>query len=125
MKKTFPLEVPNHKPPRVVESIKAEVRKYLKREYRKPLPEGVDFWDFDCRAGKSPESALDVHVSEIVKPIDVAAVEKWEAIYIEILAKPGHRATGSKTNEAVPIEEIPTDKHSVSSESDSGGNTQT
>ena len=26
MKKTFPFEMPNHKPPRVIEAIKAEIR---------------------------------------------------------------------------------------------------
>jgi len=92
MKKSFPLEDPKHKPERVVESIKADIRKYLKRERRKPLPEGVDFWDFDCRAGKDADSAGEIHVSEITTPIDSAAQDKWEAVYIEILAKPGHRA---------------------------------
>ncbi len=92
MKKTFPLEDPKHKPARIVESIKAEVRKYLKREHRKVLPEDVDFWDFDCRAGKDAETAEPVHVSDIVKPIDRASEENWDSIYIEILAKPGHRA---------------------------------
>lgn len=91
MRKTFPLEVPNHKPPRVVEAIKAEIRKYLKRERRKPLPEGTDFWDFDCRTGKDAESAGVVHVSEITKSIDTASLENWPAIHIEILAKEGHR----------------------------------
>lgn len=92
MKKTFPFEMPNHKPPRVVEAIKAEINKYIKRERRKPLPEGVDFWDFDCRTGKDADSAVPVHVSEVTKPIDTASQENWPAIYIEILAKQGHRA---------------------------------
>jgi hypothetical protein len=91
MKKTFPFEMPNHKPPRVIEAIKAEINKYIKRERRKPLPEGVDFWDFDCRTGKDAESAVPVHVSEITKPIDTASQENWAAIYIEILAKQGYR----------------------------------
>ena len=91
MKKTFHFEMPNHKPPRVIEAIKAEINKYIKRERRKPLPEGVDFWDFDCRTGKDAESAVPVHVSEITKPIDTASQENWAAIYIEILAKQGHR----------------------------------
>jgi hypothetical protein len=51
----------------------------------------VDFWDFDCRTGKEAESAVPVHVSEITKPIDTASQENWAAIYIEILAKQGHR----------------------------------
>ena len=83
--------MPTHKPPRVIEAIKAEINKYIKRERRKPLPEGVDFWDFDCRTGKDAESAVPVHVSEITKPIDTASQENWTAIYIEILAKQGHR----------------------------------
>ncbi|QTN30944.1 hypothetical protein HZ994_00905 [Akkermansiaceae bacterium] len=91
MKKSFPLEDPKHKPARVVEAIKAEIRKYLKRERRKELPEGADFWDFHCRAGKDAESAATVHVSEITKPVDLARGENWDAVYIEILAKPGHR----------------------------------
>jgi hypothetical protein len=91
MKKLFPLEDPKHKPARVVESIKAEIRKYLKRERRKPLPEEVDFWDFDCRAGKDSDSAETMHVAEITKPVDAASRDGWGAIYIEILAKPGYR----------------------------------
>ena len=104
MKKTFPLEVPNHKPPRVIEAIKSEIRKYLKRERRKTLPEGTDFWDLDCRAGKDSETAETVHVSEITKPIDFAAQEKWDAIYIEILAKEGHRAKAEKPEVAEGME---------------------
>jgi hypothetical protein len=91
MKKVFPLQSPKHQPARVVEAIKAEIRKYLKRERRKPLPEEIDFWDFDCRAGKDAESAETVHVSEIIKPIDQAAENEWESVYIEILSKPGTR----------------------------------
>ena len=92
MKKTFPLEKPPHKPPRVVEQIKSELRKYLKRERRKKLPDGVDYWDFDCRAGKDSESAEENHEKELAAAIDHAAREGWDAIYIEILAKPGRRA---------------------------------
>ena len=97
MKKTFPLTSPTHQPARVVEQIKSDVRKYVKRERKKKVSEGVDFWDFDCRTGKDADNASVVHVSEITKPVDAAAQEKWEAIYIEILAKPGHRAKGAET----------------------------
>jgi hypothetical protein len=100
MRKTFPFEMPNHKPPRVVEAIKAEINKYIKRERRKPLPEGVDFWDFDCRTGRDADSAVPVHVSEITKPVDAASQESWPAIYIEILAKQGHRAKAVQPEES-------------------------
>jgi hypothetical protein len=96
MKKIFALTSPSHKPARVVEGIKAEIRKYLKRERRKTLPEETDFWDFDCRAGKDETSAETVHVSEITKPIDTAAQNSWDSVYIEILAKPAKRTTKEK-----------------------------
>ena len=91
MKKSFPLEVPGHQPPRVIEMIKSKVRKYIKRERRKPLPEGVDYCDFACRCGKDADSALEAHHEELIGHIDTAAREAWPAIYIEILAKPGVR----------------------------------
>jgi len=47
MKKTFNLTHPKIKVPRLVEAIKSEVKKYIKRERRKTLPPKVDFWDFD------------------------------------------------------------------------------
>lgn len=96
MKKTFPFEVPPHKPPRVVESIKNDIRRYLKRERRKKLPDDVDFWDFDCRTGADSGSASTVHVAELTAAIDKASAEGWPAIYIEILAKPGHRTRKSE-----------------------------
>jgi hypothetical protein len=96
MKKSFPLQSETHRPARVIEGIKAEIRKYLKRERRKPLPEEVDFWDFDCRAGKDEPSAVTIHVSEITKPVDAAAENGWDSVYIEILAKPVKRTAKEK-----------------------------
>lgn len=96
MKKSFPLTSATHKPARVIEGIKADIRKYLKRERRKALPEETDFWDFDCRAGKDEPSAVTIHVSEITKPIDTAATENWDSVYIEILAKPAKRTCREK-----------------------------
>lgn len=98
MKKIFPLEVTGHQPPRVIEAIKNDVRKYVKRERRKALPEGVDFWDFDCRVGLG-ESAPEVkHLEEIIPAIDQAAAKQCGAVYIEILAKPGHRTSKGGTS---------------------------
>lgn len=91
MKKTFPLNVPGHQPPRVVESIKNDVRKYLKRERRKPLAEGVDFWDFNCKVGKGEADPQVKHVGEIISAIDQAAASQCASVYIEIIATPGHR----------------------------------
>ena len=46
MRKTFSLTHEKIKTPRLVDAIKHEVKKYLKRERNKKLAEGVDFWDF-------------------------------------------------------------------------------
>ncbi len=94
MKKNFPFDLPKHQPPRVVEAIKSEVRKYLKRERRKPLPEGVDFWDFDCKVGKGEMPPEVKHVEELIPAIDNAAAGGVPSVYIEIVAKPGHRRGG-------------------------------
>ena len=47
MKKTFELTHPKIKVERMVEAVKHEVKKYLKRERNKTLPEDADYWDFD------------------------------------------------------------------------------
>lgn len=100
MKKNFPLNVPGHQPPRVVASIKNDVRKYLKRERRKALPEGVDFWDFDCRVGENNAEPVVKHVEEVIPAIDEAAAKPCESLYIEILAKPGHRTKKAAEGES-------------------------
>ena len=92
MRKTFKLTHPKIKVPRLVEAIKFEVKKYLKRERRKDLPPNVDFWDFDCRYGVDEASSEVIHVSAINKSISQAESEQLESFYLEILAKPGHRS---------------------------------
>ena len=91
MKKTFNLTAPNKTPDRQVDSVKHEIKKYITREQRKPVTAGIDFWDFDCKIGDDTQNAVGVHVSEINKKIDALAVEKKEAFYLEVLAKPGYR----------------------------------
>ncbi|MES2922255.1 MAG: DUF6172 family protein [Verrucomicrobiota bacterium] len=93
MKKQFPLTAPNHQSARVVEQIKSDVRKYLKRERKKPLPEGVDFWDFNCKVGQDGAEPETKHVEELVPAIDQAAAAGCGTVYIEILAKPAHRTS--------------------------------
>lgn len=78
---------PPHQPARVVESIKSQVRKYLKRERRKDLPKDADFWDFVCRVGQNQELAKAAHVEEVIPAIDAASSEGWSEIYIEVLSK--------------------------------------
>jgi hypothetical protein len=96
MKKTFKLTHPKIKVPRLVEAIKFEVKKYIKRERNKKLPEKVDFWDFDCRFGVDQASSEVIHLSAINKSIDEAESKGLESFYLEILVKPGHRTKKPK-----------------------------
>ena len=91
MKKTFSLTHEKTAPARLVEAIKNDVRKYLKRERAKTLPKGADFWDFDCRFGADAANSKVVHVAEIDAALNQAEEQKLEACYIEIIAKPGYR----------------------------------
>ena len=91
MKKTFQLTHPKIKRDRLVEAVKHEVKKYIKRERNKKLLEGVDFWDFDCKFGPTTENPEEIHLSAINKCIDSAEAQQLESFYLEILAKPGYR----------------------------------
>ncbi len=91
MRQTFPFANPRHKPPQALAALKHRIRKYMKRERRKALPDGVDFWDFDCKVGADEAGAASVNVRDLIPGIDSIAQAGAEAIYIEILAKPGVR----------------------------------
>jgi hypothetical protein len=106
MKKTFQLDVEGKHRDRVVDAVKHEIRKYLKRERRRDVPPGADYWDFDCRFGLDPATAEPVHVASLTGLIDGVAGSGGKQFYLEILAKPGHRkprpadAGGTATPEA-------------------------
>lgn len=91
MKKTIALTHPKLNSDRLVDSIKHDVKKYVKRERNKALPEGSDYWDFDCKYGNTEAEAKIVHLKEINKFIDEAVKQKLESFYLEIMAKPAQR----------------------------------
>jgi hypothetical protein len=92
MKKTFQLHVEGKHPDRLLEAIKHEIRKYIKRERRRDLPEGADFWDFDCKFGVTEEAAEVVHMATVIERIDAVVADKGTQFYVELLAKGGVRA---------------------------------
>ena len=96
MKKIFKLTHPKIKVPRLVDAARCDVRKYVKRERKKELPKGVDYWDFACKFGPTAEDARVVHLAEMSKCIGEAEEQKLESFYVEILAKPGHRTKKPK-----------------------------
>jgi hypothetical protein len=93
MKKTFPLKAEGKNPERMLEATKHEIRKYIKRERRRDLPEGVDFWDFDCKFGASSDTASVAHLAELIPLIDALVKSDGDQFYVEILVKHGHRQT--------------------------------
>lgn len=91
MKKTFLLNIEGKHRDRVLDATKHEIRKYVKRQRRKPLPAGVDFWDFDCKFGTSVADAAVVHFATITALIDAVAAAGGDAFYLEMVAKNGYR----------------------------------
>jgi hypothetical protein len=91
MKKTFNLKIEGKNADRVLEATKHEIRQYAKRERNKPLPAGVDFWDFDCKFGADESSASTLHFAAITESIDAVVAAGSDRFYLEILAKAGVR----------------------------------
>lgn len=91
MKKTFKLQIEGKNPDRVLEAIKHEVRKYVKRERGKTLPKGVDYWAFDCKFGATEAAAEVVRLADITQKMDEIASAGGDSFYVEILAAHGIR----------------------------------
>lgn len=100
MKKTFSLtDTGKHKNmDRHCDAVKNELRKYLRRENRRSLPEGKDYWDFDCRFGEEASTAERIAPADVIKAVDKARAAGWASFYMEILsravARPVKPATG-------------------------------
>ena len=106
MKKTFKLKVENKNSDRLLEAIKHEIRKYIKREKRKTLPEDVDFWKFNCKFAKNDEEPKEIDFLDITNCINEAANEGCESFYMEILTSEGIK----------PKKEVSEDKEEISEE---------
>lgn len=91
MKKTFQLTIEGKHPDRVLDATKHEIRQYIKRERNKALPEGVDFWDFDCRFGLTSDTAEVIHPEQLTERINEAVAGGASAFYVELLSKAGVR----------------------------------
>lgn len=88
MKKIFFLTSTKITPERQIEAVKGEIKKYLARERRKKLPEGMNKWGFDCKVGVDLISSEVVQVADIKTEIDRLAKEGQTQVYVEIIAKP-------------------------------------
>lgn len=88
MRKIFLLRADGKHPDRVLEAVKHEIRKYIKRERRRDLPESANFWDFDCKFGADKEAAVAMSPAELTAALDTLAQAGGEQCYVELLAKP-------------------------------------
>lgn len=102
MKKIFPLTAAGKADARVIEAIKHDVRKYVNRERRKPLPEGFDIWEFSCKAGLDQATAESKPLRDVGPAIDAVASGGASAVYLEILAVPSHRSVPASTTAVQP-----------------------
>lgn len=97
MKRTITLTHPRLQPARLVDSIKHDIRKYLRKERNKTLPPDADYWTFDCRFGPSEETAEAIYTSEINQHIDAAVAQELPEFYIEILARAANHEPNAET----------------------------
>ena len=91
MRKTYLLNIEGKNRDRLLEASKHDIRKYVRRERGRSLPEGVDFWDFDCKFGSDEATSSVVHFGALTALIDTVAQEGGEQFYVEVVTKHGHR----------------------------------
>ena len=91
LKKTYSLQVEGKNRDRLLDASKHDIRKYVKRERAKPLPEGVDFWDFECKLGADQGVAEAVHFAALMPAIDALLADGSQQFYVEVVAKTGRR----------------------------------
>ena len=88
MKKIYKLTDEKKNEERVLEAVKHDIRKYVKREKRKELPDKkLMYWDFDCKIGLSSKTAKEVVYEELIKALDAIKATGATEVYVEILAK--------------------------------------
>jgi len=97
VRKTYQLNIEGKNRDRLLDAAKHDIRKYIKRERAKALPVGVDFWDFDCKCGASEATASVVPFADLISSADALVKEGGDQFYVEVVAKPGHRAARPAT----------------------------
>lgn len=91
MRRTYRLDIEGKNRDRLVEASKHDIRKYIRRERRKELPKGADFWDFDTRFGTEEANAVDVPPAELIRRIDALVAEGGNQFFVQVERKPGTR----------------------------------
>jgi len=103
MKKIYQLTDEKKHEDRVLEAVKNDIRKYVKREKKKPLSDKATmYWDFDCKVGATSDDAKVVSYEELIKALDTVKATGVKEAYIEIMAKEVTKPV--KIEEEVPQE---------------------
>ena len=97
MKKTFPLIASHKASARVLDAVKHEIRKYVKRERRKAVPAGFDEWEFACKIGIEAGAAESKALRDVASAVDAIAASGASSVYVEVIAVPAHRVRTSAT----------------------------
>jgi len=88
MKKVFKLTDEKKHEDRVLEAVKNDIRKYVKREKKKDLPDKATmYWDFDCKVGATADDAKEVVYEELIKALDTVKATGVKEVYVEVMAK--------------------------------------
>jgi len=88
MKKIFKLTDEKKHEDRVLEAVKNNIRKYVKREKKKNLPDKATmYWDFDCKIGATADEAKVVEYETLIKALDEVKASGATECYVEVMAK--------------------------------------
>ena len=100
MKKIFKLTDPKKHEDRVLEAVKNDIRKYVKREKKKDLPDKATmYWDFDCKIGLNTDSAEVTAYEDLIKALDTIKATGATEVYVEIVAKAVDKPKKEKTED--------------------------
>ena len=88
MKKVYKLTDEKKHEDRVLEAVKNDIRKYVKREKKKDLTDKKTmYWDFDCKIGTTEDIAQDIPYEELIKALDKIKTMGVTEVYVEVMAK--------------------------------------
>lgn len=104
MRKTYQLEIEGKNRDRLLDASKHDIRKYVKRERSRPLPAGVDYWDFECKFGTSETNSAPVHFATLMGLINTLAGEGGKQFYVEVVTRHGVR-TAKPHDDSAGVEE--------------------
>ena len=88
MKKIYKLTDEKKHEDRVLEAVKNDIRKYVKREKKKELSDKkLMYWDFDCKVGVTADDAKAIVYEELIKKLDAIKATGATEVYVEVVAK--------------------------------------